>query len=78
MAEDSSSPGTRQQPADDSNAKRFGLEVQTIGSPMLVKVCRRRWLMLALYIFYASLVAGQWIEYSIISNIVARYVLTRL
>lgn len=41
---------------------------------LAIKVYKRRWLMMALYIFFASLVAGQWIEYSIISNIVMRYV----
>ncbi|XP_014233938.1 feline leukemia virus subgroup C receptor-related protein 2-like [Trichogramma pretiosum] len=40
---------------------------------IIIKVYKRRWLMLSLYIFYAAIVAGQWIEYSIISNIVQRY-----
>ncbi|XP_001607768.1 feline leukemia virus subgroup C receptor-related protein 2 [Nasonia vitripennis] len=38
-----------------------------------IKVYRRRWFMLCLYIFYTALVAAQWIQYSIIANIIQRY-----
>ncbi|XP_023247108.1 uncharacterized MFS-type transporter C09D4.1-like [Copidosoma floridanum] len=42
-------------------------------SKIVTKVYKRRWLNLGLYVFYSSLVASQWVEYSIIANIVARY-----
>ncbi|XP_001604452.1 feline leukemia virus subgroup C receptor-related protein 2-like [Nasonia vitripennis] len=38
-----------------------------------VKLYKRRWLMLALFILYSTSINGQWIEYSIISNIATRY-----
>lgn len=40
---------------------------------VFTKVYQRRWIMLALFVFYAALVCGQWIEYSIIANVVMRY-----
>ncbi|KAJ8668358.1 hypothetical protein QAD02_010021 [Eretmocerus hayati] len=40
---------------------------------LITKVYGRRWFILILYIVHASLITGQWIEYSIISNIVQRY-----
>ncbi|XP_012267124.2 uncharacterized MFS-type transporter C09D4.1-like [Athalia rosae] len=39
----------------------------------LVRVYTRRWLMLAVYIFYVASNISQWVQYSIISNIIARY-----
>lgn len=41
--------------------------------PLKLKVYKKRWLMLAIYMIYAAANAGQWIEYSIITNIVTRY-----
>lgn len=38
-----------------------------------IKLYKRRWLMLALFILYSTTINGQWIEYSIISNIATRY-----
>ncbi|KAL6268573.1 hypothetical protein P5V15_001708 [Pogonomyrmex californicus] len=41
--------------------------------PIKLKVYKKRWLMLAIYIFYTGTNSSQWIEYSIITNIVTRY-----
>ena len=38
----------------------------------VIRVYRRRWLMLALFILYSTTINGQWVEYSIISNLVTR------
>ncbi|XP_053981948.1 feline leukemia virus subgroup C receptor-related protein 2-like [Hylaeus volcanicus] len=38
-----------------------------------IKVYKRRWLMLGLFILYTATTAFQWIQYSIITNIVSRY-----
>ena len=38
-----------------------------------LKVYQKRWLMLIIYIIYAGTNASQWIEYSIITNIITRY-----
>lgn len=38
-----------------------------------IKVYRRRWIVLTIFILYASVSAFQWIEYPIITNIVMRY-----
>ncbi|XP_050314466.1 uncharacterized MFS-type transporter C09D4.1-like [Anthonomus grandis grandis] len=46
-------------------------------SPMfevdVVKAFKRRWYILAMYVYYATLSCFQWVEYSIITNIVMRY-----
>ncbi|XP_046742854.1 uncharacterized MFS-type transporter C09D4.1-like [Diprion similis] len=39
----------------------------------LTRVYARRWLMITIFILYAIAVIGQWLQYSIISNIIARY-----
>ncbi|XP_066999147.2 heme transporter FLVCR2 [Anabrus simplex] len=39
----------------------------------LYKVYRRRWLMLAIFTLYSVANAAQWIQYSIISNVIQRY-----
>ncbi|XP_015514788.1 uncharacterized MFS-type transporter C09D4.1 isoform X1 [Neodiprion lecontei] len=39
----------------------------------LTRVYARRWLMLTIFIFYAIAGIGQWLQYSIISNIIERY-----
>lgn len=41
--------------------------------PLKLKVYKKRWLMLAIYMIYAGVNSSQWIEYSIITNIVTRY-----
>lgn len=41
--------------------------------PLRLKAYKRRWLMLAIYIIYTAGCTYQWIEYSIIANIVMRY-----
>ena len=38
-----------------------------------VQVYKRRWLTMSLFILYATTTNGQWIEFSIIANIVSRY-----
>lgn len=43
------------------------------GNPLETKVYKRRWLMLGLFILYTGMSNFQWIQYSIISNIVSRY-----
>lgn len=42
--------------------------------PLKLKVYKKRWLMLAIYMIYAGANSSQWIEYSIITNIVTRYI----
>lgn len=41
--------------------------------PLKLKVYERRWLVLIIYMIYAGACSYQWIEYSIITNIVTRY-----
>lgn len=41
--------------------------------PLKLKVYKKRWLMLGIYMIYAGANSSQWIEYSIITNIVTRY-----
>ena len=41
--------------------------------PLKLKVYKKRWLMLIIYMIYAGSNCFQWIEYSIIANIVIRY-----
>ncbi|XP_011698243.1 PREDICTED: feline leukemia virus subgroup C receptor-related protein 2-like [Wasmannia auropunctata] len=41
--------------------------------PLKLKVYKKRWLMLAIYMLYSGANSSQWIEYSIITNIVTRY-----
>lgn len=38
-----------------------------------IKVYKRRWLVLGIYILLAAVSAFQWIEYSIITNIIMRF-----
>lgn len=38
-----------------------------------IKIYRKRWVILAIYIVYAAVNALQWFEYSVIANIVMRY-----
>lgn len=37
------------------------------------KLYKRRWLILFLYILYATVTGVQWVQYSIIANIVTKY-----
>lgn len=41
--------------------------------PLKLKVYKKRWLILIIYMIYAGTNSSQWIEYSIITNIVTRY-----
>lgn len=43
------------------------------GDLLRTKVYKRRWLMLGLFSMYSSLCSLQWVQYSIIANIVSRY-----
>ncbi|XP_029163047.1 feline leukemia virus subgroup C receptor-related protein 2-like [Nylanderia fulva] len=56
-----------------SSTKIAKLDVQSDIKPIKLKVYKRRWLMLAIYMLYNSTMASQWIEYAIIANIVSRY-----
>ncbi|XP_024889806.1 feline leukemia virus subgroup C receptor-related protein 2-like [Temnothorax curvispinosus] len=47
-------------------------ELDDVG-PLKLKVYKRRWLMLAIFMYYTGSNSAQWIEYSIITNIVTRY-----
>lgn len=38
-----------------------------------IKLYRKRWMILFIYIIYAAINALQWFEYSVIANIVMRY-----
>ncbi|XP_043524473.1 feline leukemia virus subgroup C receptor-related protein 2-like [Frieseomelitta varia] len=42
-------------------------------NPLETKVYKKRWLILALYILYTGMSNAQWIQYSIIANVVSRY-----
>lgn len=37
------------------------------------KVYKRRWLMLGLFTLYSGIANSQWLQYSIVANIVSRY-----
>ncbi|KAL0102949.1 hypothetical protein PUN28_018332 [Cardiocondyla obscurior] len=41
--------------------------------PFKLKVYKKRWLMLVIYMIYAGANSAQWIQYSIITNVVTRY-----
>lgn len=56
-----------------SSAKIAKLGERSDIEPLKLKVYKKRWLMLAIYMFYNGAIACQWIEYSIITNIVTRY-----
>lgn len=56
-----------------SSAKIAKLGVQSDIKPLKLKVYKRRWLILAIFMGYNGVIAAQWIEYSIIANIVSRY-----
>ncbi|XP_018393182.1 PREDICTED: feline leukemia virus subgroup C receptor-related protein 2-like [Cyphomyrmex costatus] len=43
------------------------------GEPLKLKLYKKRWLMLIIYMIYAGSNSFQWIEYSIITNVVTRY-----
>lgn len=42
-------------------------------APIKIKLYRKRWVILTIYIIYAAINALQWFEYSVIANIVMRY-----
>lgn len=46
---------------------------QSDTEPLKLKVYKRRWIMLIIYMYYNGAISAQWIEYSIITNIVSRY-----
>ncbi|CAL1678175.1 unnamed protein product [Lasius platythorax] len=56
-----------------SSAKIAKLGERSDIEPLKLKVYKKRWLILAIYMFYNGAIACQWIEYSIITNIVTRY-----
>lgn len=61
-----------EQPYANSSAKMIkGDEKGQV--PLKIKVYKRRWLILALFILWSGSGAAQWIQYSIINNIVSRY-----
>jgi len=41
--------------------------------PLKLKVYKKRWLMLIIYMIYSGSNSFQWIEYSIITNVITRY-----
>ena len=41
--------------------------------PLKLKVYKKRWLMLIIYMIYNGTNSSQWIEYSIITNVITRY-----
>lgn len=38
-----------------------------------IKLYKRRWIIITIFIFYAAINAAQWIEYAIISNVIVKY-----
>ncbi|KAJ8682012.1 hypothetical protein QAD02_017804, partial [Eretmocerus hayati] len=58
----------------DAEYNRYSIplknEIDIISS---IKVYKRRWLMLLIFILYSTAINGQWLQYSIISNIITRY-----
>ncbi|CAL1678174.1 unnamed protein product [Lasius platythorax] len=56
-----------------SSAKIAKLGERSDIEPLKLKVYKKRWLILAIYMFYNGAISCQWIEYSIITNIVTRY-----
>jgi len=53
--------------------KRTGERSSVPIEPLKLKVYRRRWLTLIIYMIYTGTNTYQWIEYSIITNVVTRY-----
>ncbi|KAM0727467.1 Choline/ethanolamine transporter flvcr2b [Formica fusca] len=56
-----------------SSAKIAKLGEQPDIEPLKIKAYKKRWIMLVIYMIYNGVIASQWIEYSIITNIVTRY-----
>lgn len=46
---------------------------QDTSSGSNIKVYKRRWIVLAIFVLYSAISALQWIEYPIITNIVMKY-----
>lgn len=42
-------------------------------APLNIKVYKRRWIVIAIFILYSGINALQWIQYAIISNIIMKY-----
>lgn len=57
---------------DSAKITKSGEPADDVG-PLKLKVYKKRWLMLVIYMIYAGANSSQWIEYSIITNIVTRY-----
>lgn len=48
-------------------------KVQNVASDLNIKVYKRRWIVLTIFVSYAAISALQWIEYPIITNIMMKY-----
>lgn len=46
---------------------------RTSQEPIKYKTYKRRWLVLFLFVFYSASNSSQWIQYSIIANVVSKY-----
>lgn len=46
---------------------------QNVAGDLNIKVYKRRWVVLTIFILYAAISAFQWIEYPIITNVVMKY-----
>lgn len=53
----------------------FGNKIDTKENEryLSIKVYKRRWIIITLYILYSAINALQWIQYAIISNIITKY-----
>lgn len=58
---------------DQNEVKEELLKEKSKVEVVEIKLYRRRWAMLAIYVMYATMNAFEWYEYSIISNIVMKY-----
>jgi len=56
-----------------NSVKIAKLGEQSNVEPLKLKKYKKRWIMLIIYMIYNGAGAYQWIEYSIITNVVTRY-----
>lgn len=56
-----------------SSVKIAKLSEQSNVEPLKLKKYKKRWIILLIYMLYNGTGSYQWIEYSIIANVVARY-----
>lgn len=53
--------------------KKYSPSLESEKTEVVIKVYKRRWFVLFIFILYSSVNSFQWIQYPIITNIVTKY-----